>query len=69
MLLYTTTYYIIQLSSFTRGEMKWVVGFGVQGSGFRVVGCGGAFAANIYEAMPEGCIQVTSHRSLGAPNP
>ena len=34
--------------------MKWVVGFGVQGSGFRVVGCGGAFAANIYEAMPEG---------------
>ena len=56
--------------------MKWVVGFGVQGSGFRVqgsgfrvVGCGGAFAANIYEAMPEGCIQVTSHRSLGAPNP
>ena len=33
MLLYTTTYYIIQLSSFTRGEMKWVGGFGVQGSG------------------------------------
>jgi hypothetical protein len=26
----------------------------VQGSGFRVQGCGGGFAANIYEAMPEG---------------
>ena len=24
------------------------------GSGFRVQGCGGGFAANIYEAMPEG---------------
>ena len=41
--------------------MKWVVGFGVQGSGFRVQGsgfrvqgCGGGFAANIYGAMPEG---------------
>ena len=61
MLLYTTTYYIIQLSSFTRGEMKWVggfrvqgSGFRVQGSGFRVQGCGGGFAANIYGAMPEG---------------
>ena len=29
-------------------------GFRVQGSGFRVQGCGGGFAANIYEAMPEG---------------
>ena len=28
--------------------MKWVVGFRVQGSGFRVQGCGGGFAANIY---------------------
>ena len=26
----------------------------VQGSGFRVQGCGGGFAANIYGAMPEG---------------
>ena len=34
MLLYTTTYYIIQLSSFTRGEMR---GNRVKGSGFRVV--------------------------------
>ena len=25
--------------------------FGVQGSGFRVQGCGGGFAANIYEAL------------------
>ncbi|MEE1403272.1 MAG: hypothetical protein U0K76_04145, partial [Dialister sp.] len=63
MLLYTTIYYIIQLSSFTRGEMKWVGGFGVQGSGFRVQGsgfrvqgCGGGFAANIYGAMPEGLL-------------
>ena len=34
--------------------MKWVGGFGVQGSGFKVQGCGGGFAANIYGAMPEG---------------
>ena len=26
----------------------------VQGLGFRVQGCGGGFAANIYGAMPEG---------------
>ena len=26
---------------------------------------GGGFAANIYGAMPEGSIQVTSHQSLG----
>ena len=36
------------------GKIKWVVGFRVQGSGFRVQGCGGGFAANIYGAMPEG---------------
>ena len=30
------------------------MGCRVQGSGFRVQGCGGGFAANIYEAMPEG---------------
>ena len=30
---------------------------------------GGGFAANIYRAMPEGSIQVTSHQSLGTPNP
>ena len=50
MLLYTTTYYIIQLLSFTRGENK--MGCRVQGSG--VQGCGGGIAANIYGAMPEG---------------
>ena len=44
-------------------------GFGVRGSGFEVQGCGGGFAANIYGAMPEGSIQVTSHQSLGTPNP
>jgi len=32
-------------------------GFRVQGSGFRVQGCGGGFAANIYEAMPEGLLR------------
>ena len=40
---------------------KSVVGFGVQGSGFRVQGCGGGFAASIYEAMPENSIQVASN--------
>ena len=30
---------------------------------------GGGFAANIYEAMPESRIQVTSYQSLCAPNP
>ena len=30
---------------------------------------GGGFAANIYGAMPEGVIQVTSHQSLVTPNP
>ena len=30
---------------------------------------GGGFAANIYGAMPESSIQVTSHKSLCAPNP
>ena len=30
---------------------------------------GGGFAANVYGAMPEGSIQVTSHQSLGTPNP
>ena len=37
-------------------QVPWVQGSGfrVQGSGFRVQGCGGGFAANIYEAMPEG---------------
>ncbi len=29
-------------------------GLWVQGSGFRVQGCGGGFAANINMAMPEG---------------
>ena len=33
---------------------KSVVGFGVQG-------CGGGFAASIYEAMPENSIQVASN--------
>ena len=32
--------------------------------GFRVQGCGGGFAANIYRAMPESSIQATSHKSL-----
>ena len=38
--------------------------FKVQGSGFKVKvqGCGGGFAANIYGAMPEGDISVTSHQ-------
>ena len=31
-----------------------VKGSGLRGSGFRVQGCGGGFAANIYGAMPEG---------------
>ncbi len=31
--------------------------FKVQGSGFRVQGCGGGFAASIYGAMPESSIQ------------
>ena len=35
-----------------------------EGSGFRVQGCGGGFAANIYGAMPESGIQVTSPQSL-----
>ena len=41
----------------------------VQGSGFRVQGCGGGFAANIYEAMPEGrreevrCLMSNARRS------
>ena len=30
--------------------------FRVQGSGFRVQGCGGGFAANMYRAMPEGLL-------------
>ena len=30
---------------------------------------GGGFAANIYEAMPEDCMQVTSHESLEAIHP
>ena len=30
---------------------------------------GGGFAANIYGAMPEGRIQVTSHLSPLVPNP
>ena len=30
---------------------------------------GGGFAANIYEAMPESRIQMTSYQSLCAPNP
>ena len=34
-------------------DCKWNVN-GVKGSGFRVQGCGGGFAANIYGAMPEG---------------
>ena len=40
---------------------QWGGRFKVQGSGFRVQGCGGGFAASIYVAMPEGSIQVTSH--------
>ena len=37
------------------GEYRFrVYRFRVQGSGFRVQGCGGGFAANIYGAMPEG---------------
>ena len=35
--------------------------FKVQGSGFGVQGCGGGFAASIYEAMPENSIQVASN--------
>ena len=30
---------------------------------------GGGFAANIYGAMPESGIEVTSHQSLLIPNP
>ena len=32
-----------------------------EGSGFRVQGCGGGFAANIYGAIPESGFLVTSH--------
>ena len=35
-----------------------------EGSRFRVQGCGGGFAANIYGAMPESGIQATSPQSL-----
>ena len=45
-----------------------IIGFRVQGSGLWVMGYGGGFAANIYGAMPEGSIQVTSHLSLLIPN-
>ena len=48
---------------------QWGGRFKVLGSGFGVRGCGGGFAASIYGAMPEDSIQVTSHQSLGTPNP
>ena len=35
----------------------------VQGSGFKVQGCGGGFAAFFIGAMPESGIQVTGYRS------
>ena len=38
-----------------------------EGSRFRVQGCGGGFAANIYGAMPESGIQATSPQSLATP--
>ena len=48
-------------------------GFRVRGSGFRVQGCGGGFAANIYGAMPEGrreevrCLMSNARRSYELP--
>ena len=37
----------------------------MQGSGFKVQGCGGGFAANIYGAMPEGSwVAVFPYRHL-----
>ena len=52
-------------------QVPWVQGSGfrVQGSGLWVQGCGGGFAANIYEAMPEGrreevrCLMSNARRS------
>ena len=50
-----------------------IIRFGVRGSGFRVQGYGGGFAANIYEAMPEGLrwqfslVPEPSPRGEGAP--
>ena len=45
--------------------MGFAIGKRVQGSGFRVQGCGGGFAANIYGAMPEGSwVAVFPYRHL-----
>ncbi len=41
--------------------------FRVQGSGFRVQGCGSGFAANIYEAMPEGLMNCCYARIASLP--
>ena len=35
--------------------------------GFRVQGCGGGFAANIYEAMPEGLMNCCYARIVSLP--
>ena len=40
----------------------------VQGSGFRVQGCGGGFAANIYEAMPEDLLRCCYARIASLPH-
>ena len=45
-----------------KGSRLWVVG-----SGFRVQGCGGGFAANIYGAMPEGLRVAGSPRISSLP--
>ena len=41
--------------------------FKVQGSRFRVQGCGGGFAANIYGAMPEGLLIAGFPRIVSLP--
>ena len=50
-------------------QVPWVQGSGfrVQGSGFRVQGFGGGFAANIYEAMPEGLMNCCYARIVSLP--
>ena len=50
---------------------QWGGRFKVQGSGFRVQGCGGGFAANNIGRCPKVVfkLQVTSRQSLGTPNP
>ena len=45
--------------------VKEVQGF--KGSGFRVQGCGGGFAANIYGAMPEGLLIAGFPRIVSLP--